>query len=1260
MSDILISVALGALGNAVADAIAAMGVHRHYQQDPERRALSAVVARSSSHAFAGARRPGLPATDDWIDAVAEQWTPAFTPDVVAQLISVIAAPSAGNQRQFELILRAALEDAGGDVNTLEQTVSVEEFAHAFPDRLRQELMRGAHTQPELRELTQLLLAQRAEHRESRPEPSGPRDYRQDISDYLHAILDDARSGLPEFVPRDRAAHLDQRVRVRQKSRVSDRSSDQQGDRAYLPPVEFAGLAAADPPPEQSWTELRRSARRVVVLSDPGLGKSWLVRNETIRLAREALDALREDREVIVPVPIRADRLAEASGRSIGDVVARYFTGKDQFAERSRARFAEQVDAGGVHLLVDGLDEVPDNDARRTVRAALADWSRRAGARRWLVTSRIAGYTGIDSGDVTEIELLSLTESQVGAYVSAWGLEAPAEGRLRTALADPAVSGMARIPLLLALLCALAGSGEEIPRTRAATYERMLLWFLERPHRGSDRSGRDNVALLELIAGVAFHFAHRDTGWVDLMPRDALARAVAGQPTFQHLAGSADQLIEQLSGDLGLIVPEGDWSGGRKARYLFVHRTFAEYLVARHLADLSEQRRWAVVESHLWFDPEWLQVISMLGGRLETGPARRLVAQLSDVGADAFRQAWLMAMRVISEHPGSDDLLTPDARQAFQHTLAATLRHPDLRWYAVAALRSVPVPAPAAVRVLLPLTEADDASVRLAAVRSLAGVDWPDPSAHLIARLHDEEDQVAEEAAKALAGRPAIAVVDALLAEICTDRHLVSRACVDALVALPEARRIEAVTPYLTADQPTAIRIAAFPVLKGAGAAASPLIRTGLADQDPDIFAAAAESLDGPLDQHTEATLLQRLSAYMDKSAAGADMIIWNGPHGRRGDTDAQAARAALDRAGSQAPGFTAAYLRQVIDRNDGFNHYGDPSGPAAPTGTLIRELLLRLANPDHSPRWKASRALRAMRPDGIGEELTRLLDSGDRETVLAALEAAHGRRDDGLLSKVTELLAHSDDDIRAAAIEVVIEREPANLHDVLISGLRDASPQVRRLSADACAGRGDVRLVAGLLERIREPRDQPGVAVPAIMALRGRDEPGVRDALLACLRSRTEPAAEPDDTRPDRLFVHFGPPIHVAAARVLGEDEPEAVLAELAAGAEMHDGYRGREVVSALRRCRAPGTVDFLVRMRREGARKTRIAAYNTLLDRPYPEDLVTLVDCLDGLPPEMLHDLIRIAGVLATRHYHQLSEGERLHVREGLTNAIAAWQPAT
>ncbi|WP_314253464.1 hypothetical protein [Streptomyces sp. DSM 40907] len=136
-------------------------------------------------------------------------------------------------------------------------------------------------------------------------------------------------------------------------------------------------------------------------------------------------------------------------------------------------------------------------------------------------------------------------------------------------------------------------------------------------------------LLDLLGPVAFHFAHRtEDGWADVMPREEVLRALrTAGPAFTELRRDAVGVLRTLSVEAGVLQPLGDPSGGRAQPYLFLHRSFAEYLTARHLAELPEAEALAAVDAHLTDGGRWDDTLAMLGRLVLVGGGRARFARL---------------------------------------------------------------------------------------------------------------------------------------------------------------------------------------------------------------------------------------------------------------------------------------------------------------------------------------------------------------------------------------------------------------------------------------------------------------------------------------------------------------------------------------------------------------------------------------------------------------------------------------------------------
>ena len=232
-----------------------------------------------------------------------------------------------------------------------------------------------------------------------------------------------------------------------------------------------------------------------------------------------------------------------------------------------------VAGGEAVVLLDALDELTETE-RGPARELVRSWAEQAGDRaRCVITSRIAGYTGAPLPDAHEVELQAFTPDDVDAVIDAWRLPPVAAAQLRGRLRDPAVAAMARIPLLLALLCSLAARAaarEALPTDPWPVVRASAALVPYRAHRSLDDLGApvlDDVeveALLQILAPLAFAFATQPAGWTDLMPVTICSTPSAppGRPS-PILVAQANQVLRELSVGAGVLVPDGDPSAGRQ-------------------------------------------------------------------------------------------------------------------------------------------------------------------------------------------------------------------------------------------------------------------------------------------------------------------------------------------------------------------------------------------------------------------------------------------------------------------------------------------------------------------------------------------------------------------------------------------------------------------------------------------------------------------------------------------------------------------------
>lgn len=397
------------------------------------------------------------------------------------------------------------------------------------------------------------------------------------------------------------------------------------------------------PAHRSALDLLNAEAKLVLLGGPGSGKTTFVHFVALCLAGEALGVpsvnlqtltapippesnagkqepqpQRWDHGTLLPVHIvLRDFAAElpAKGDAVNaETLWRHIEGRLRTA--ALADFApllrnELIQRGGL-ILLDGLDEVPEPDARREqIIAAVGDFSASFHRCRFLATSRTYAYTRQNwkLPGFSEASLLPFTAGQIRRFIEAWyghmselarlsATEAQGRAALlaRTVERNPRLAELARYPLLLTLIAKLhTEKGGALPEKREELYKEAVEWLLTEweglkvrhlPDGRKEQSpslteflntGRDEIR--RELDRLAFE-AHRDqadlTGTADIR-EERLIRAL-----LDAAPGKADLQPRVLQAYLcdraGLLAAHG------AKLYQFPHRTFQEYLAACHLTE----------------------------------------------------------------------------------------------------------------------------------------------------------------------------------------------------------------------------------------------------------------------------------------------------------------------------------------------------------------------------------------------------------------------------------------------------------------------------------------------------------------------------------------------------------------------------------------------------------------------------------------------------------------------------------------------------
>lgn len=395
--------------------------------------------------------------------------------------------------------------------------------------------------------------------------------------------------------------------------------------------------------------------KLVLLGDPGSGKSTLVNFVALCLAGEGLrhkevNTRRLGKAWKVPrlVPIRILlRDYAAWGLPQGRGVWQFFQDELATVGTSDGDLSALLPAiehslsrpGGAVLLLDGVDEVPEANRRRVdLRKAIEAFARDFPHCRILATSRPYAYqdpearlTGFDVRT-----LMDFTPEQIETFIGRWYAHVgekdralgPANARRyasqlrRVVETHPRIAELARRPLLLTLMASLHRwrEGGNLPERRQALYEesvRLLIDLWQREKTLFDQQGRPigtkeydvftelgirQERLRQALNLLAFE-AHRDqptlTGTHDIAARQ-LAGALYAVSEDKGKAQGEQRIIRYIADRAGLLIERVQGEV-----YTFPHRTFQEYLAACHLADSDFP--YELAELLRWDDERWREV-----------------------------------------------------------------------------------------------------------------------------------------------------------------------------------------------------------------------------------------------------------------------------------------------------------------------------------------------------------------------------------------------------------------------------------------------------------------------------------------------------------------------------------------------------------------------------------------------------------------------------------------------------------------------------
>ncbi|MGK7928745.1 MAG: HEAT repeat domain-containing protein, partial [Spirulina sp.] len=553
-----------------------------------------------------------------------------------------------------------------------------------------------------------------------------------------------------------------------------------------------------------WQEARKEHQRMVVLADPGMGKSTLLKQEALTViarAKEQLEGNEKTEKIVIPLLFRLSKLAE-SKKTILERIFELLREEygEQWQEWDRrvsfeSLLREKLQAGTCLLLLDALDEVP-KEQRLDLKERLNRFAKQYPCA-MILTSRIVGYDGSFVNVGKDVEIVPFGQEQTRKYIEYWFKNAESylqdekvstEGLIAELEQKPQIQGLVQNPLLLSLLCSLYQTkGLILPARRTQVYQQAVNYMLKDWSRENERRLQQEgwvLAKIELLEFLAYRISCQNKEIFRLEDvRESLRDYLEDGKAIDFQQVTIADLLEELTEEDGIIQKrsrDGD-------EYLFLHRTFQEYLTAAYLKrEIVEDcdRGIALVKAHLW-EYDWHETISLVVGLLdEPIPLLQSILREKD---DIFKTLLLLAGSCIVEC------------QSFSHPLIAKIidqigqfwrSYPNAEFIESVLIALGKIEHLQVIELLIAALNDSDGDVRWRAAEGLGKIGNERAVEALIAALNHPNESVRESAAKMLKEIDNKIAVEALIAALNDSNRWVRGSAAKMLKEIDNERAVE--------------------------------------------------------------------------------------------------------------------------------------------------------------------------------------------------------------------------------------------------------------------------------------------------------------------------------------------------------------------------------------------------------------------------------------------------------------------------------------
>jgi|GEM_PF-1107824 len=390
-------------------------------------------------------------------------------------------------------------------------------------------------------------------------------------------------------------------------------------KANTDPLAFKDISGSEP----IWEFLRRMKNNegiaLSIIGPPGCGKTTMLQHIALTFASNKQRRYRLNTLIPIMLFLRehAKTISDTSP-SLGELVQSHFSSLKRYSDMNIPAkwFEKQLRTGKCIVMLDGLDEVADEEQRRAVSKWTDEQVRLYPQCRFILTARPQGYRDAPLTQAHILEIMPFKPEQVERFIRNWylanklisygkddvGVRQDAEQKTQDLLkrlrGQPALSGMTVNPLLLTMIAIVHNYRGALPGKRVELYDEICAVMLG--HWGKAKGIEESLTAKQKRAVLQPLAAYMMKKSLRTISIEEATRIISSH--LKQVGVSDKNVLNFLR---GVQAGSGIMSEKEAGIWSFAHLTFQEYLCAVHWhetgrAEKLSQNEWKWVVSNSWW------------------------------------------------------------------------------------------------------------------------------------------------------------------------------------------------------------------------------------------------------------------------------------------------------------------------------------------------------------------------------------------------------------------------------------------------------------------------------------------------------------------------------------------------------------------------------------------------------------------------------------------------------------------------------------